>query len=155
MRTLLTLLTFLVFSAFSNPAIEASKSSKDANFSWLLGSWQRINDKEGQQTFEHWKQASNELYLGMGCTLKDGDTIWKEDIRLRKVEKKWYFEVTGQGEDQATSFILTEINDKSFICKNPENEFPKVISYKESATGLIAEISGGGPHILFEFNKID
>lgn len=155
MRTLLTLLTLLVLSAFSNTALEVSKNSKDANFSWLLGSWQRVNEKEGQQTFEHWKQASNELYLGMGCTLKDGDTIWKETIELRKLGKNWNFEVKGKGETKPTIFALTKIEKESFVCENPENEFPKLISYQKSITGLSAIISGGGSDIVFDFKKID
>jgi len=155
MRTLLTLLTLLFLSSFSNPVIEASKITKEADFSWLLGSWQRVNEKEGVQTFEHWKQASNELYLGMGCTLKEGDTIWQEAIQLRKVGKRWDFEVKGKGETKPTVFALTKIEKESFVCENPENEFPKVIGYQKNGTGLSAIISGGGPDITFEFKRID
>lgn len=155
MRTLLTLLTLLFLSSFSNPVIVASKITKDANFSWLLGSWQRVNERDGKQTFEHWKQASKDLYLGMGCTLKEGDTIWKETIELRKLGKNWNFEVKGKGETKPTIFAITRIEKESFVCENPENEFPKLISYQKSITGLSAIISGGGPDITFEFKKID
>jgi hypothetical protein len=155
MRTLLTLFALIFLSSFSNPVIKTSKIKKDADFSWLLGSWQRINEKEGKQTFEHWKQASNELYLGMGCTLKEGDTIWKEVIQLRKVGKGWNFEVKGKGETQPTVFTLTKIEKESFVCENPENEFPKIISYQKSNTRLSAIISGGGSDIAFDFKRID
>jgi len=155
MRTLFTLLTLIFLCAFSNPVIKTSKLSKDANFSWLLGSWERVNEKDGKQTFEHWKQASKDLYLGMGCTLKEGDTIWQETIELRKLGKNWNFEVTGKGEDHATIFKLTKMSDKGFTCENPENEFPKVISYAQSESGLSAVISGGGPNIAFEFKKLN
>jgi len=155
MRTLLTLLIIIFLCAFSNPLIKVSKITKDADFSWLLGSWQRVNEKEGQQTFEYWKQASNELYVGMGCTLKEGDTIWKENIELQKVGKDWNFEVKGKGETQPTVFTLTKIEKEGFVCENPENEFPKIISYQKSDTGLSAIISGGGSDITFEFKRID
>ncbi|MDN3641452.1 DUF6265 family protein [Lutimonas halocynthiae] len=155
MRTLLTLLTLIFISVFSSPDIKTSKLAKDASFSWLLGSWERVNEKDGKQTFEHWKQASKELYLGMGCTLKEGDTIWKETIELRKLGKNWNFEVKGKGESQPTVFAVTKIEKEGFVCENPENEFPKIISYKKSKTGLNAMISGGGPDITFDFKKID
>ena len=155
MRLLLTLFTLIFLGAFSNPVIKTSKLSKDANFSWLLGSWERVNEKDGKQTFEHWKQTSKELYLGMGCTLKEGDTIWKETIELRKLGKNWNFEVKGKGELQPTVFTVTKIEKEGFVCENPENEFPKLISYKKSKTGLNAMISGGGPDITFDFKKID
>lgn len=154
MRTLLAILTFLLLSAFSNPVIETSKMS-DANFSWLLGSWQRVNEKEDRQTYEHWEKASKDLYLGMGCTLKDGDTIWKEKLKLRKAGKNWNFEVKGKGETEHTVFVLTKLKKESFVCENPENEFPKMISYQKSTTGLSAIISGGGNDIVFEFKKLD
>ena len=153
MRTLLTLFIFLC--AYSNPVLKASKITKDVNFSWLLGSWQRVNEQEGIKTFEHWKQASKGLYIGMGCTLKERDTIWKEIIKLRRVEQNWNFEVKGKGETQPTIFALTKIENESFICENPENEFPKMISYQKSNAGLSAMISGGGPDIVFEFKRID
>jgi len=154
MRTLLALLSFLFLSAFSNPVIESSKIS-DENFSWLLGSWQRVNEKEGQQTYEHWEKASKALYLGIGCTIKEGDTIWKENLALRKAGKNWNFEVKGKGESRPTVFVLTKIEKESFVCENPENEFPKVISYQKSTTGLSAIISGGGDDIAFEFIKLN
>lgn len=154
MRTLLALLTFLLLIFFSNPFIEASKLS-EANFSWLLGSWQRVNEKEGRQTYEHWEKDSEDLYLGMGCTLKEGDTIWKENLKLRKSGNNWNFEVKGKGETTPTIFVLTKIEKESFVCENPENEFPKVISYQKSNLGLSAIISGGGNDIAFEFKKID
>ncbi len=155
MKIIITLTLLLFFTSFNNPSITKMLISIDGDFSWLIGSWQRTNEKEGRQTFEHWAKQSNSHYVGMGCTLKDGDTIWKEDIVLKEVGKNWHFEVTSQGEEQPTVFTLTDISETSFTSKNPENEFPKVISYAASATGLSAVISGGGPTITFEFKKID
>jgi len=136
---------------------ESAQIPKQLNedFSWLLGSWQRINEEEGRQTFEHWKKQSKDEFIGIGCTLKGGDTIWQEAMKLRKLDKNWNLEVTGEGESEPTIFKLTEINNDSFTCENPENEFPKLITYAKTGTGLKAVISGGGPNIEFKFNKIN
>ncbi len=155
MKIIVTLTLLLLLTSFNNPASTKAPISLNGDFSWLLGSWQRTNEKEGRQTFEHWTKQSGTYYLGMGCTLKDGDTIWKENIVLKQVDKNWHFEVIGQGEEQSTVFTLTDISETSFVCENPANEFPKVISYAKSESGLRAIISGGGPNITFEFKKID
>ena len=153
MKTIITL-TLLFLTSFTNPELEQLPKSTDENFSWLLGSWQRTNEKEGRLTFEHWEKQSKDVFIGVGCTLKDGDTIWQESIMLRKIDTHWKFEVKGAGEAEPAIFKLTKLAGTSFVCENPENEFPKVISYAKSEMGLKAIISGGGPTIAFEFKKI-
>ncbi len=155
MKIMISLTLLLFLTSFSMPEPEQVPKSINEDFSWLLGSWQRINEKEGRQTFEHWKKKSKEEFIGIGCTLKGGDTIWQEAMKLKKLGNKWSFEVLGKGETESTVFTLTEMSDESFTCENPENEFPKVISYAKTATGLKALISGGGPDIAFEFEKIN
>ncbi len=155
MKTIISLTLLLFLTSFSTPESAQIPKPLNEDFSWLLGSWQRINEEEGRQTFEHWKKQSKDEFIGIGCTLKGGDTIWQEAMKLRKFDNNWNLEVTGKGEPQPTIFKLTDMSDKSFTCENPENEFPKLITYAKTATGLKAEISGGGPNIEFEFKKID
>lgn len=152
MKTTITLLFLFLASSFVVPLSTDQFKTKKEDFSWLLGAWKRTNEKEGQQTFEYWKKQDKNRFIGLGCTLKNGDTLWKENIVLHKKDS-WRFEVTGQGEDKPTVFILTEVGESSFTCQNPENEFPKVIRYQRSNSGLTAVISGGGPNITFEFKK--
>lgn len=154
MKTVVALILVFFLTAFVKPTVFDLERPQNQDFSWLVGAWERTNEKEGQKTYEYWKKKKDGLLIGMGCTLKNGDTIWKENIVLRKKDN-WFFEVTGQGEDQPTIFRLTKVNHSSFTCENQENEFPKVIQYEKSATGLKAVISGGGPNITFEFKKAD
>ena len=155
MKTMISLTLLLFLTSFNMPKPEQTQKSTNEDFSWLLGSWQRTNEEEGRQTFEHWKKQSKHEFNGIGCTLKGGDTIWQEAMKLRKLGNHWNFEVVGKGDTESTVFTLTEMSDESFTCENPENEFPKVISYAKTATGLKAVISGGGPDIAFDFEKID
>ena len=148
---------FCIFS-FTQPDKLANSiyvtSDQVNTFDWLLGSWKRSNDQPGLQTFEHWEKISEEELLGSGFTLKESDTVWRESIRLRKTEDSWNFEVTGQGEEQATIFKLTKIEMESFTCENKANEFPKKIRYAKVEKGLNAVISGDGKVILFQFSKL-
>lgn len=122
---------------------------------WLIGSWERLGEKEGKKTYEYWKQNGAGEFIGMGCTLEGVDTVWKEDILLAKDNDGWKFSVTGLGDTIATSFLISQMDEKSFICENKLNEFPKQIAYTFDGKNINAVISGGGPTIPFNFKKID
>ncbi len=123
------------------------------SFDWMLGSWQRSNDKVGQKTYESWSKLTDTLYLGLGYTLKEQDTIWREHVRFFKKDTSWYFSVKGKGDTLSTDFMLSKITTQSFVCENPNNEFPKMISYNLKGDSLFAKITGGGPDVEFKFGK--
>jgi hypothetical protein len=123
------------------------------SFDWLLGDWQRENEDEGKSTFERWNKKSDLEYRGFGYTLQKMDTIWQEDIKLIKKDNIWNFEVMGNGEASPTIFTVTDISTNSFICENPENEFPTHIQYEVKGEHLNAKIWGGDMEIPFVFVK--
>ena len=124
------------FTSLHEPYVIANQS---LSFDWLLGSWERVNDPPGKQTFEYWEKSTDSLYKGMACTLKNGDTIWKERIHLYSVAKNWHFEVFVKNESKGTIFMITEIGQTDFTCENAQNEFPKKIEYKLVDSGLKAQ----------------
>ena len=129
--------------------------AQEANFDWLVGQWQRANEGEGKETFENWEKINNREYKGLGFTLQSGDTIFMEQITLRKASDIWTFEVLQKGEQTPTVFQISSISDSSFSCKNDQNEFPKEIEYTALDGGLNAVISGDGILIPFDFNRIN
>ena len=136
--------------------ISLSCSQKDTtqhNFDWLIGSWIRTNDKEGNITHEHWTKKSNMEYVGLGYTLQDQDTVFKERLRLIKSTTNWSLEVTGVNE-HPTHFRLTNHSANSFECENKTNEFPKYIAYSLQENILLAKISDEENEISFLFEKI-
>jgi len=138
--TVLTLILLISFSCSSN------------HFDWLCGSWVRTNDEEGYRTYEHWIKNSNTEYIGLGCTLQDGDTVFKENLRIIKTGKEWNLEVSGVNENP-TLFLLINRTDNSFICENKLNEFPKLIEYSIEDSLLLAKISGGDREVSFSFQR--
>lgn len=129
-------------------------SEKKENFDWLMGQWVRINNSEGQTTYEFWEKKSEVEYAGIGFTMQQSDTIWKEHIYLRAKDGNWHFKVRGMNDVEPTIFQLTSIAEKRFVVENKENEFPKKIEYQLVNHHVRAVISGGGPEILFEFEKL-
>ena len=122
----------------------------DYNLDWLTGSWMRKNDEAGKKTFEQWSKRSTEEYVGLGYTLQEKDTVFKEELRLIKINGNWNLEVTGVNETP-TLFVFTGQSENSFTCENEANEFPKKIEYGLKNKMLTATISDGNTEIPFIF----
>jgi hypothetical protein len=131
----------------------AQAALRESEFDWLLGDWQRMNDRPGRTTFEHWSRISGSEYQGLGYTLRNGDTIFKETMKLHVDKGAWIFEVSGVNEDP-TPFLVTKKAPGSFTCENEKNEFPKYIEYSLVDNMLKARIYGAGQEVLFSFEKL-
>ena len=64
------------------------------NFNWLMGEWKRTNEEPGKETYEMWAKINELEYHGTSYTLKNLDTIWQENVKLKKTNKDWNYEVT-------------------------------------------------------------
>ena len=147
MKQLLLLLTaILLLQCSSNEKKERAK----ADFDYLLGSWKRINEGQDKSTFEIWEKDDSNNYFGLGFTLQNGDTIFKEEMLLIKMKKEWLFEVSGVNE-AVTPFYVRSHSKQSFMSENEENEFPKRIEYSFQNDSLKAKISDNNNEILFVF----
>jgi hypothetical protein len=122
------------------------------NFDWLIGSWLRANDQEGNLTYEHWIKNSGTEYTGLGCTLHKGDTIFKEHLRLIRTGENWNLEVSGVNETP-TLFLMTRHAENSFECENKNNEFPKNIAYSLHDSLLYARVFDNDTEITFIFER--
>lgn len=153
MRLKIYSLLLLFFACKHKESINIPNQKTTMSFDWMLGFWQRSNDKMGHQTYETWSKQNDTLYTSLGYTMQAQDTVWRENVKLFKRDTSWFFSVLGKGETESTDFMLTTITYQSFICENPNNEFPKMIMYHLKGDSLIAKISGGGPDIEFKFGK--
>ena len=81
---------------------KVEKTIDDPN--WLLGDWQRANDKEGNSTYEYWDKNKHGQFVSLGLRLKGQDTTWKETVLLHKVDDTWKFEVSIEGDTLPTIF---------------------------------------------------
>jgi len=123
------------------------------NPDWLIGNWQRINDSSGRQTFEYWEKAGENIYEGIGFTLQDADTVFKENLKLVQVNGIWNYEVSGVHE-KPVYFTFTSLSKNHFVCENMQNDFPRKIEYYISSDTLKAVISAGKKKIPFIFTQL-
>ncbi|MFK8037041.1 MAG: DUF6265 family protein [Crocinitomicaceae bacterium] len=163
MKFYFALVILILFSCNSNITDQEAKDFVSEtehvhDFSWLIGDWKRVNEQEQVTTYEHWKQISSENYAGFGYTLSvsdsTSDTVWQEHIQLLSKNQNWEFRVTGQTDSLPTIFSLIEIDESSFTCHSPENDFPTHINYKRNGDSLNAKIIGGDSEIPFDFVRM-
>jgi len=149
------LLLLLIF-ACSCKNIHKSENKKVSpeNFEWLIGNWQRTNEEPNIRTFEYWKKINDSEYIGLGLSLQDADTLFKENIKLIKSVSNWNLEVVTKEDASPTVFKVTKIDENGFTCENRLNEFPKIIHYFKNGDLLEAVISGDNQEIPFQFERV-
>lgn len=125
---------------------------QETSFDWITGDWVRINANDDLITTESWKKLSDSIYSGQGISTKNGETIFREDLRIIRKTDHWVYEVVGVNVD-TTNFIISSFSSNSFKAGNSENPFPKNIAYKYENEKLVAEISDDHKKIVFEFKR--
>ena len=160
MKKLFLILGVVMLSLSCNDNAKYKDESKvdstvtEGSFDWLIGNWERTNEKDGIKTYENWVKNNNSEYIGIGFSLKENDTVSKENIRLIMSSNNWSLEVSIEDDISPTVFKVSELNNNSFTCENFENEFPNKIQYLKVENGIKAVVSGGNLEIIFEFEKI-
>jgi hypothetical protein len=144
--------------SISSEIVLESTSDNSLNttaFDWLLGKWQRTNEKkENTETYEHWEKI-NDTYQGLGFTLKDTDTIWQEHMQLSKIDNSWQLAIKSPQEKVAALFKNLQLTEKDFTFENQDIEFPNIISYSNKENMFYATVSGSDMNIEFEFKRLE
>jgi len=126
--------------------------TQEANqLEWLIGKWQRTNDLPGQMTTENWARERNS-YFGEAQTMKDGEHVFSENLKLYRKNSHWIYLVIGVNE-KPTAFQLTTFTANKFHCENRKNDFPKSISYVYKNGQIEAIIADGKREIIFKYEK--
>jgi len=141
MRVLI-ILSFLILISSCKPDSNIQKPH------FLIGNWERLDDKEGKKTYEFWKQD----FTGLGLTLRGTDTVFKEILSIVSINDTLTLKVEGVN-DTPTLFKITSQTDSSFIAENPQHNFPTKITYFLENEQLKAHVSNSEFGIDFVFNR--
>lgn len=129
------LLTVIILSALltgSGCSLPGSSSKEIVKFEWMTGS--RADTVSG--FYEYWSVQGDSALVGKGYRIAAGDTIFSEKLMITKYNGKWAYIVNFRNEE--TRFILVNKPGDSLVFDNPENAFPKRITYVKKVNGLIA-----------------
>lgn len=120
--------------------------------SWIVDRW--ISTDGETNSYEHWEKAGDNLFVGGSETVKNGDTVFAEKLKIELIEGTVYYIADVSHNLAPVRFKLTQINENSAVFENPEHNFPQKISYRlVDGTTLHAAIEG--PSRKGEWKKID
>jgi hypothetical protein len=146
----------LFLSSFTQSTAQSANAAALSDFnklSWLTGTWNRTNTKPGRTAHERWEKTGNTEMQGWGVNLKGQDTLFVEKLKLVIKDDHLYYVADVPENKQPVYFKLTEITKESFVCENPDHDFPKKITYLLEGTKLKATISGNGKAIDYWFER--
>jgi len=142
MKKIIFLITIILISS-------CNTETKPQKPDFLLGKWIRTNDKPGSTSYEIW----NKNFTGLGFTLKEKDTTFKEILSIISINDTLTLKVEGVNETP-TLFQFTSQTDSSFVAENPTHDFPKKIKYWLENKQLKAHVSNKEFGIEFVFEKL-
>lgn len=155
MKKIITVSVALVCCYLTSSAQTSVKKSL-ADFEWLLGKWERINNKSGQITYEKWIKESDTKFIGFDWTMKGKDTVFIENFSLEIKDNDLYYIADVSHNPAPVPFKITVNSTNGFTSSNPEHDFPKKIEYKkENGNTMTATISGNGKEIPYKFKKVE
>lgn len=134
----LLILIFIIMSktAFSQNTADMQK------LLWIVDKW--VSQSENSTSYEHWEKTNETLYTGGSETIKNGDTVFAEKLKIELIEGKVYYIADVAHNPAPVKFLLTEVNENSAIFENPEHDFPQKITYINENGILHAVIEGPG-----------
>ena len=111
----------------------------------------------GKSGLEIWGSSSPYEYSGLGISLRGRDTTFVEKLRIVANENGVFYVADVPENQEPVYFKFTTLTDSTFVCENPDHDFPKKISYALKENRLTALISGAGKEVafLFERNGLD
>lgn len=151
MKTILISLSVLLITSC---AAQDRAEDQLQKLEWLCETWERMNTKSGQQTFEIWEKEEDRL-TGVGYTLQGSDTVFVERLSITVIDGELYYGSEVAHNPEAVYFKMKITGSESFESSNPKHDFPKKITYKLDNDLLTATISGDGKAIPFQFKKVN
>ena len=152
MRNLISGIALLLFiSVYTSGCSDLFKKNGSIDaFSWLEGHWVDSTNS----FYESWVISDIERMQGKGYQIADSDTIFGESLSIENDGRRWNYVVTFG--DENTVFRLVNKPGDSLVFENPDNEFPKRITYLNKGNKRMSAIieNPGEPEKFTRFNFI-
>ena len=95
---------------------------------WLSGCWASDEGSAGSE--EHWMQPSGGTMLGMNRTVRHGETVAFEFMRIYENEQNSLTLMASPSQQASASFQLSSIGPSEVVFENPDHDFPQKIIYR-------------------------
>ncbi len=142
-------------SFYASPA-KAQSNTRIENLGWLVGSWNRTNNKSGHTGNERWLIDREIGLRGYGITTKGSDTLFVEKMRIVEGDHgALYFVADVLENPKPVYFHIISITPDEFTCENQGHDFPKMIHYERKLKNLEVTLAGNGRTVIHRFVKAD
>ena len=118
---------------------------------WIIDKW--VSSDGESKSYERWEKINDSLFEGCSETIKSGETIFSEKLKIQKTGNDIFYIADVSHNPEPVKFKLTSLDDIEAVFENPEHDFPKKITYKNENGSLHAWIEG--PAKNGEWKKID
>jgi hypothetical protein len=119
-----------------------SQNTDMQKLSWIVDRW--IATDGESKSYEHWEKTSETLFTGGSETIKSGDTVFSEKLKIELIDGNIYYIADVSHNPAPVKFKLTKLTDSEAVFENPEHDFPQKISYIQVDGNLHASIEGPG-----------
>ncbi len=110
-----------------HPIDTIHSTSKKIVFDLLVGTWKSDHGKN----LEEWKKLAEGKYQSRVYSLKNSDTLLKEETTVYFENNKWIFStlVNMQNKGESVKFTSILVTENSVQFSNPQHDFPTDINY--------------------------
>ncbi|KAF0200202.1 MAG: hypothetical protein FD170_3705 [Bacteroidetes bacterium] len=140
----------LLILIFISCSVSKQNDTDISKLHWISGNYIDTT----KNFFEYWTLSGDSQFNGKGYTVKASDTLFMEDLSIKKIEGKWCYIV--KTSEVETIFRLNGETGDSLVFENEENDFPKRIIYtrKENKKILASIDNPDDPKSRIDFNLI-
>lgn len=123
------------------PITLASDDPALADVAFMAGHWATGASRSGDRVEEHWTTATAGAMFGVSRTIRGGETVFFEYVRIERTPEGAFY-IASPGGKGETRFRLIESGGGRAVFENPEHDFPQRIIYERFADGLHARVEG-------------
>jgi len=128
----------LIFVSMSN-----SQCHKNLDeLSWIVDNW--INSSGSIVSHEHWIKVNDTLFEGGSETIKDGDAVFTEKLKIIVKDEDIFYVADVEHNPAPVYFKLIVSESNKAVFENPGHDFPQKITYEVNGGDLHAYIEGPG-----------
>ncbi|MGF1462567.1 MAG: DUF6265 family protein [Maricaulaceae bacterium] len=133
-------------------ATGVAAAENGADLAWLAGHWRAEADNRISE--EIWTQPEGGLMLGLNRTIRNGEAVAFEFLRLEIGSETVLVGQPGGG--SGTTFTLVRHDAQSARFENPDHDFPQRIVYARDGATLTATLSdmSGGQVRRFQWRRV-
>ncbi len=123
-----SLLVFVTIALTSVPRFSPLAESIDVRaFYPLHGCW--VSEQVEPVSLEYWFNPTPDTMIGMSQTIRGGENVWYEFMRISKTETGDIFYTAAPSGQTPTEFRLVSFVNGQAVFENAEHDFPQFVIY--------------------------